>query len=893
MLAAEKNTNIIISLISIVPIIVTILIFIIQSYREKKIKANKYFDTLYNSTFELREKISNYVGFDWYYEFCMTVIQNPEANESILLYLNNVNNMFYSTIESVITKYHLNRLIPIKLYNRLISLVSYIEYYRQVENNQEKFDNYTKFVAYCAKTKTIKKRYYKIKDFNWVGIRQSDIKDNRVKNNISIFYDNMTEKDVRPNQNLIDPTNFYKNELKKIKNNQKWAYIFKDVSKNYAKVNDNILLDFLNDKFMIREYMMEFGIKCFSSIIFENIDLEIEKLKDNIYSNAWVVQEINGSGGYGTWLLTEKNQKSVLPLLKSNFKRYIISKYYEQNIPVNVTVMVSEKQTVVFPASIQIIEIHNNQLMYRGNDFIAFRDLSDKLKESVLRTASNISNALRLKGYKGIAGIDLMIVDEDVYFCEVNPRFQASSPILSKYLLDKKITIQKKVKNRITNSHKYESFDLLKLNANAFEGVINTSVNFYDEINYSCYYYFKDKNDNQDINYKMKQLNKVVDNDGYTAFSKLDENSYLFRAILSKKICQISPDNTVWLSDNIRINKRPELKETLKIALLNQGVRVNSKVKAELKEAVFDAIDFYIVKDDMYINSPIDCPLVEYSPFSIEKIGEEYFLQFNGANYSKIIIEKNQIEDKINFSERNSLYLSTDRLRINPILGCDYKSIGKGCKFCDFPNKNKVFTKKELIDAYDYSRTNLNYSHILIGGGAVIDFKNEEIVLDLIRYIRNKEPQKGITLMSVPLPKHKLRLYKEAGITDVSFNIEIFDQGTAEKIMPAKSTFNREYYFNILKSSKEIWNHYGDVRTIIMVGFDRYENLLTNISYLNKIGVQPVLSVFRPLKYSELANNLPPTNEYLYKLYNDCLGIIAPNNLGPKCKLCKNNTLSL
>ena len=69
-----------------------------------------------------------------------------------------------------------------------------------------------------------------------------------------------------------------------------------------------------------------------------------------------------------------------------------------------------------------------------------------------------------------------------------------------------------------------------------------------------------------------------------------------------------------------------------------------------------------------------------------------------------------------------------------------------------FPNKNKVFTKKELIDAYDYSRTNLNYSHILIGGGAVIDFKNEEIVLDLIRYIRNKEPQKGITLMSVPLP---------------------------------------------------------------------------------------------------------------------------------------------
>ncbi|MDE7079003.1 MAG: ATP-grasp domain-containing protein, partial [Clostridia bacterium] len=779
-------------------------------------------------------------------------------------------------------------------YNRLVSLLPYVEYYRKVDNNDKKFDNYTKFIAYCAKTKLIKNRYYKVDNYCWIGIRQSDVENEKVKEKISFFGDQISASNIRPNQNTKDFNSFLDKTSKLSKTqkknntimlyNQKWAYILgEETMKKCIAINDNILLDFINDKFMIRDYLRGCGVSCFPSMIFESQNLNIDKLQANIRSDSWIVQEINGSGGYGTWLLNEQNQQEVLPILKKTFKRYLVSKYYKNNISINVTVMISEKQTTVFPASIQIIEVHDNRLMYRGNDFVAFRDISPDIKENVLITASNISNCLRKKGYIGIAGIDLIIIDGDIYFCEINPRFQASSPVLSRYLSE----------NKKRGSSEYESFDLLKLNDNAFKGIVNTSINFYDEINYSCYFYFNDSYEKDDINNKLELLGDKAFTDGYTKNSLLDENSYLFKVIIDKKICQISPDNTVWISDNIKICKKPKTKEELKIALLNQGVRIDENIKNNLKKAVFDALDFYIEKDNLYVNSPIECHLVEFSPFSIVLIEGNYHLTINGKHYSKIIIETNKITNLKDYPERESLYLSTDRLRINPIIGCEYKSIGKGCQFCNFMPKSKSFSEKELIDAYEYARKNLQYSHIMIGGGTVIDFKNEETILSLVQYIHSKEPNKDITLMSIPVSENRLVAYKDAGITDVSFNIEILDQNFAEKYMPAKSLYDREYYLKILKCAADIWKDYGNVRTIIMVGFDRYEDILTNISYLDKLGVQPVLSVFRPLKGSNLYNNLPPSNEYLVKLYNDCQQTLYPHNLGPKCKFCKNNTLAL
>ena len=148
--------------------------------------------------------------------------------------------------------------------------------------------------------------------------------------------------------------------------------------------------------------------------------------------------------------------------------------------------------------------------------------------------------------------------------------------------------------------------------------------------------------------------------------------------------------------------------------------------------------------------------------------------------------------------------------------------------------------------------------------------------------------------MSVPPLIQDLNSIKQAGITDVSFNIEIFDEVLAKQLMPAKSDYTRQYYMEVLSAATKVWPTYGDVRSIIMVGLESTSSLLDGVKKLNDIGVQPVLSVFRPMKNSALYNRLPPSNEYLLEIYNQATKLLAPTGfLGPKCTDCRNNTLSV
>ena len=48
-----------------------------------------------------------------------------------------------------------------------------------------------------------------------------------------------------------------------------------------------------------------------------------------------------------------------------------------------------------------------------------------------------IGNKIKNIGYKGILGIDYIISGNDVYFLEINPRFQASTPLINRALTDK------------------------------------------------------------------------------------------------------------------------------------------------------------------------------------------------------------------------------------------------------------------------------------------------------------------------------------------------------------------------------------------------------------------------------------------------------------------------
>lgn len=133
-----------------------------------------------------------------------------------------------------------------------------------------------------------------------------------------------------------------------------------------------------------------------------------------------------------------------------------------------------------------------------------------------------------------------------------------------------------------------------------------------------------------------------------------------------------------------------------------------------------------------------------------------------------------------------------------------------------------------------------------------------------------------------------------AGITEVAFNLEIFNRDFAVQVMPGKGKITIECYFSIFCEAVKIWGKKGNVRSLLIYGFDPLDTFLEGIEALCKNGVEPIISIFRPLKDTPMENFCPPSTVDLFSLYRSCQSIVHKYSLilGPDCVECQNNTLS-
>ena len=893
-------------IIPIAAIIVTLLTFVITIHYNNRKEYIKTLDDIYKKTFSLRTKITKIAkksnGIEFHYELD-TILNNKKVEIAILDYLTEIENLSLMVVKrSTIYRKWFKNLVSDELYKRLLCLFPYIIYKRLKANNKNLFCNYTRLIE------EIKKHKLKSDDniLIYSGIRESDIMfdENYFADKLCLFSNNKCFKDYRANQNYkrTDFTEFYAKEY--INLDKKWDFynynimlynqnsVFelpKKIQKHVICYNDSKVLLLLNDKILMKEFLKNNNISTPDYVAFNGYDL---KKKQNLLfknSKKIILQNIHGGGGVGTFLFDNQTFTEYKKQINES-SRYIVSKYINNSISVNVHVFISENSNIITPASVQIIENIENQLMYRGADFISFRDINKETREKIRLTSIKICNALRAQGYKGVAGLDFIIdKNNNIYCSEINPRFQASSVILSKFLCEKG-------NNASFNTN--EDLSIYKINENAFNNIIKSSISFYDEINYSCYFYYNEAESNlNDIKLKLDLLKKssIVENIGYDGIENinknaLDKHSYLFSTIFNTKIAQISPDNTLWVNDNVKITICPRNDLELKIALINQGVRINGDYC--FKKAVFSGVDYMIVKNKLHINSPVNILFSDISPFEIKKSEDNFYLYHLNTLISKIIIE----EQKINFDKkdiakiRDIIYLSTDRIRIKPINGCDFKSCGLGCKFCELNYSKQHYSLNEISTALEYCKT-IEFEHILIGGGTDLSKSAWINITEIAKLAKEKFPDKPISLMSTPIPSEHLKELYAAGVSEVSYNIEIFNKETARKYMPGKRDNNYDLYLSRLKEAVNVFG-IGNVRSALVVGLESTDSLLYGIEELCKNSIVPCLSIYRMIPNT--INVLNPTNEYLKKIYKKANKIAFQYNLylGPKCNKCKNNMLS-
>lgn len=306
----------------------------------------------------------------------------------------------------------------------------------------------------------------------------------------NIYY----SKDIIKNKNTMEFKSEYKEFIKKTmskitKNNPDVIFLafnkkinellsdqkkFNIISEKYYD-----LIEKLNDKKYIRDL-----IKDNVPIIKTNwIDkkLSYDEVKTIVKSNKFVIQGRTGSGGNNTYYIDNLEKFNKYSDYCSN--KYFLSKYIS-NIPVNITLVIGKYETIKLPISVQLIKQIDDKFKYVGADFIYAKELDTKAINKINDYTNIISSMLKNKGYQGIVGIDYIVDEKDnVYFMELNPRFQASSFIINKYL-------EKYCSTNLAELHYLAITD--KCIGNNYLAKIDKSfVNCYNSKDYSEYKYAK------------------------------------------------------------------------------------------------------------------------------------------------------------------------------------------------------------------------------------------------------------------------------------------------------------------------------------------------------------------------------------------------------------------
>lgn len=746
----------------------------------------------------------------------------------------------------------------------------------------------------------------------WVGPRESDIDEiesifagsvtifgSNKGNNISYCQSNADR--INHNERNIHCDSFFKAELRRIISkddsvrflfyNPTSAYEYGNIVESHSIcINNYDLLVQLNDKTRCRVILKD-TVNIIPFVTLAGKDCTYSNIKSYFSSEEFIIQDAFSSGGEGTVLVRTSDN---LDFIKPN-KRYLVSPYIKDSLSINVHIVIGSDNILFFPPSVQIINEMNGKILYFGADFICYTFVDYIIQSEVKNASITIGKKLQLEGYRGVLGIDFLIKDKILYFIEINPRFQASTQLLNKGI---KIQTQ-------TSLHELH---IAAFNSTYLKELGELKVPF-SNYNFTT--------SNVQSNRLIKIINSpeitCIQKDGFQTKKELppNKNIYLFRCIFSTNISSIFY-NKLSLHPNIYTDDitpfvqptSDTYKPNIKIALLNHGITFTSaaleyaKKQGTIRDAVFHAIDIKIF-DSIYVNVPFSCKLCSLSPFSIDLRNKSFVLLYNDAFISNIEISfmPEQLINKKTISGvpyEHIINIANDRIRINPAPICIFKKMGIACKFCNLPIQNSLYDIDDIKEAIDYCLENVSFRHFLIGGGTYSIQGGWNVIIEIAFYIRSK-CNKNIYLMSIPpaTPEILGNLY-DAGITEVAFNLEMFNRDYALQVMPGKGKIKIENYFSIFKEAVKIWGKKGNVRSLLIYGFDTLDTFLEGIETLCQNGVEPIISIFRPLKDTPMENFNPPSTTQLFSLYQSCQNIVHKYSLilGPDCVECQNNTLS-
>ena len=620
-------------------------------------------------------------------------------------------------------------------------------------------------------------------------------------------------------------------------------------------------------------------------------------------SETYVIQESVSSGGQGTFYITEENEEHVMSALCAE-KEYLVSGYIKSNIPLNLHVVIYDQDIAIFPGSVQVIVPSEDRLLYRGADFISFKGLPAHVKEAFFATAQTLCKEIQKNGYRGVLGIDAMWTKQGIFILEVNNRFQGSTHLLNRALVNAGLP---SVQECTIAAFEHMSISAeMKDSLRMIDVPYSSFVQIYEDRGVHGNYILK--------HFSHKDCNVEMLLEGYRMEQPSEYHACQYAMVFQTNIVSLCEGNTsvrchpnlpaplqAW-DEAIRLCNLT----ALKTALINQGAIIDSKAAAYIQEhggmrqGTYFSLD--LIVDGAYMNCPLYVKMVSYSPYSISVRRDFSGLCLHYYDEELIDVEYDKLYvfpiDKL--SEKAKLdqicFLATDRLRLQNNSYCTFPKHGVGCRFCEVTGASKDFSEEDILEAVDFcfSLHPRPFRHILIGGASNEPGKERPTIISMCKRIRSYSDMPIYLMCLPPQRKEDVEDYVRAGVTEFAFNMEVYDRSLALQYMPGKGRFTREQYFQALSWATDLLGCTGAVRCSFIAGLEPMDSLLQGIEAVCRRGAAPILSAFRPIPFTDMAETIPPSNEWLMELTKQAEKICQRYglSLGPNCPACRNNTLT-
>ncbi len=663
-------------------------------------------------------------------------------------------------------------------------------------------------------------------------------------------------------------------------------------------LNPEQILNLLDDKQSFRNFASQFVPTLpFSTVSGKNCTIDFLGTQPG---DGFVVQEACSSGGEGTYILTHATQPEIANLIDPG-KNYLVSKFYKKNIPLNMHLIIFGEQVLLFPASIQVVVPQGNRLLYRGADYVEYCNLPETVQQTFREYALVLGREIQKLGYRGVIGIDAMwTATGELFILEANDRFQGSSVTLNQALKERGLPS--------LQQYHLQAFSQSGICSEEAQAIRQLKVPYSSLSQIYCDGGRHGQHMHSNMSLDAHMVAMLAD--GYHPNISAQENAHLFTQLFDTNIVSICPKECcVRLHPNLYAPERAWYQDIqkgdllkLKISLLNQGACISPHARefirqhGQMREGTYFSLDLFV--RGAYMNCPLSLKFTCYSPFLIHvnEAGTSLCLLYYGEYLTDVDYDKRFVLPETDLPLDKICFLATDRLRLQNNSYCIFPKQHSGCCFCEVTAEDQCFTAEDVIHSIEtvFSISPRPFRHVLIGGASKEIGKEYDTIVRMCKTIRAYSDMPIYLMCLPPARKEIIEQYVQSGVTEFGFNMEVYDSELACRFMPGKGRIPRQRYLRALSWAADLVGHEGSVRCAFVVGLEPEETLLAGIEAVCQLGVAPILSVFRPIPFTEMADVIPPNNEALLKITEKAARICRKYGLelGPQCPACRNNTLN-